>query len=232
MEVVYTDNFQPDLSLWGLRIGEPMIAFTSVLVSLICFYAWRRLGKIAQPRDALRLFRVFFLLLGASTLIGGIVGHAFMHQFPQVFKTPGWVLGMVAVSAFEQVSIVRARSFLKPGQIRALNWLNIAQLTIALSFVFITLWFPAVEIHSAFGLLLMVAPLEARMFLKDQSAVSRHILTGILLLVASVLVHILKISAGIWFCYFDIAHLLMCAAVWMFMKGAERLTTTGDVRTV
>ncbi|MBV6440342.1 MAG: hypothetical protein EPGJADBJ_02008 [Saprospiraceae bacterium] len=223
MEVIPTANFQPDVSLWGLRVGEPVIALTSVLISLFCFYAWMRLGKISQPNDALRLFRVFFMLTGLSTLIGGLVGHAFLHHFSVVFKMPGWVLGMIAVSALEQVSIMRSRSFLGREWVRALGWLNIAQLTVALSVVFITLWFPVVEIHSAFGFLLVIAPLEARMFLKDRSAVSRFILWGILLLVGAVAVHILKISAGVWFCYFDIAHLFMCAAVWMFMTGAERL---------
>lgn len=224
MEVVYTENFQPDLSIWGLRIGEPVITLTSVLVAFFCFYAWVRLGKIAHAGDAHRLFRVFFILMGFSTLIGGIVGHAFMHQLPQVFKTPGWVLGMIAVSAFEQVSILRARSFLKPGSIRLLNWINVTELGIALSFVFVTLWFPAVEMHSAFGLLLVVLPLETRMYFKNKSVVSEYTLAGIGLLVASVSIHILKISAGIWFCFFDIAHLLMCGAIWMFMRGAERIS--------
>ncbi|HRI61828.1 MAG TPA: hypothetical protein PK228_18950, partial [Saprospiraceae bacterium] len=196
MEVVHTDNFQPDVSFWGLRIGEPVVALTSVLVALFCFYAWYRLGKISRPGDALRLFRIFFLLMGTSTLTGGIVGHALMHQFSQVYKAPGWMLGMIGVSAFEQVSIVRARSFLKAGWVQALKWLNIVELMLAMTFVFVTLWFPAVEMHSAFGMLLVVVPLEGRMFFLSRSAVSRYILLGISLLVAGVIVHILKISAG------------------------------------
>lgn len=229
MEVLPTANFQPDVLFWGLRVGEPVIAFTSVLVSLFCFYAWVRLGKIAQPDDALRLFRVFFMLMGLSCLTGGIMGHAFLHHFSIVFKMPGWVLGMVAVSALEQASIVRAGALLGAKWSRALSWLNIAQLTVGLTVVFITLWFPVVEMHSAFGFLLVVAPLETWMLLKNRSAVSRFILSGILLLVLAVAVHLMKISAGVWFCYFDIAHLFMCGAVWMFMRGAERWKAEEDV---
>jgi hypothetical protein len=239
MEVLPTSNFQPDVSFWELRVGEPVITLTSLLVSLFCFYAWARLGKAISMEqlgkgaphllDALRLFHVFFLLMGLSSFTGGIVGHAFMHHFPLVFKTPGWAMGMLAVSALEQVSIIRAKSFLGAVQVKALTWLNIAQLTVALSFVFATLWFPAVEIHSAFGLLLVVAPLEGMMFFKTRSAVSRSILWGILLLVGAVMMHIFKLSVGVWFCYFDIAHLFMCGAIWMFMLGAERLATD-DVR--
>lgn len=223
MEVITTANFQPDISFWGLRVGEPMIALTSVLVSLFCFFAFLRLGRIPQPGDALRLFRVFFLLTGLSTFIGGVVGHAFLHQLPFFCKIPGWALGMIAVSAFEQAAIVRAQSWLGPAWTRFFKWTNIIQLTVALWFVFATLWFPAVEIHSAFGMLLVVAPLEIRTFAKNRSQTSKYILQGILLLIVAVTAHIVKISAGVWFCFFDIAHLMMCVAIRAFMLGAIRL---------
>lgn len=223
MEVLFTANFQPDVSFWGVRVGEPMIALTSLLVSLFCIFAWARLGKIPRPDASLRLFRAFFLLMGLSSFVGGIVGHAFMHCLPFVFKIPGWALGMFAVTALEQVSIMRARPLLGMAKAKALTWLNIVQLVVALSVVFATLWFPAVEMHSAFGFLCVIAPLELMLFFKTRSAVSRFVLGGILLLVGAVTMHILKFSVGVWFCYFDKAHLFMCGAVWMFMLGAERL---------
>ena len=226
MEVLFTDNFQPDVFLWGIRVGEPMIALTSLLVSSFCIFAWLRLGKYPRKDISLRFFRAFFLLMGLSSFTGGMIGHAFMHLFPFIFKTPGWVLGMLAVSALEQASILRAKPYLGAKAALAFTWLNIAQLTVALSFVFATLWFPAVEMHSAFGFLIVVAPLEGIMFFKTRSPISSFVLSGILFLVGAVATHILKVSAGVWFCYFDIAHLFMCGAIWTFMLGAERLTTS------
>jgi len=222
MEVLPTTNFQPDLVVAGLRLGEPVIALTGLLVTLVCFYAWARLGRSSVKEDALRLSRIFFLLMGLSTLVGAFVGHLFLYSLPFVFKTPGWVLGMIAVSAFEQASIVRAKPYLGAGWGRVLTWLNIAELTMALWFVTATLWFPGVEIHSAFGLVCIVAPLEAWLFFKTKQSGSRYILQGIVLLMAAVIIHILKISMGVWFCYFDLAHLVMCGAFWFFMLGAER----------
>lgn len=221
MEVLPTHNFQPDLIVAGLRLGEPVIALTGLLVSLLCFYAWRRLGKIAERDDALRLSRIFFLLMGLSTFIGAMVGHCFLYCLPFVFKTPGWVLGMIAVSALEQASIVKAKPQMNSRWGRVLTWLNITELTVALWFVTATLWFPGVEIHSAFGLLCIVAPLEARAFWKTRNQSSRYILQGILCLVGAAATHIWKVSLGIWFSYFDIAHLLMCGAIWFFMLGIE-----------
>lgn len=221
MEVLPTANFQPDIVVAGIRLGEPVIALTGLLVAVVCFYAWFRLGKTPVTDDTTRLFRIFFLLMGISTVIGAVVGHVFLYCLPFVYKTPGWGLGMVAVSALEQAAIVRARPYLKPFWGKALTWANIVELTLALWFVSSTLWFPAVEMHSAFGLLCVVAPLELWYYRKTGSKESRYLWAGILFLVAGVLFHVLKLSLGVWFCYFDIAHLLMCPAFWCFMLWAE-----------
>ncbi|MCB0524981.1 MAG: hypothetical protein H6576_08635 [Lewinellaceae bacterium] len=220
MEVIPTANFQPDISFWGLRIGEPVIAATGLLISVVCFVAWYRLGKIKDKSDSLRLSRIFFLLTGISTIVGAIVGHAFLYCLPFSFKLPGWILGMIAVSAFEQASIVKARPFLGHKKANILGYLNIAELTFTLWFVSSSLWFPAVEIHSAFGLLLIVLPLELYLLVKSKANQSRQILLGVALLVGAVLAHIFKISLGIWFSYFDIAHLFMIGAMWKFMQGS------------
>ena len=220
MEVLPTANFQPDIVLAGLRIGEPVIALTSILVSMVCFYAWVRLK--AEGDDALKLSRIFFLATGISTFIGSLVGHAFLYAFPFAFKLPGWAMGMIAVSALEQAAVVKTRSIIGAKNARALFFLNITTLTIGLWFLSATLWFPVVEIHSAFGLLLVVAPLEILLWVKTRAQGSREILLGILLLVGAVVAHILKISFGPWFCFFDVAHLFMAAAMWKIMQGAER----------
>jgi len=229
MEVLNTTNFQPDIIVAGLRLGEPMIGFTALLTAVICFYAWIRLGRVAERDDALKLSRIFFLLMGFSTVIGAVVGHFFLYCLPFIFKAPGWGLGMIAVSALEQASIVRARPFIGARWGRVLGWVNILELTLALWFVTATLWFPGVEIHSAFGLLCIVAPLEGLVFLKTKHPGSRYLLQGILFLVAGVLIHILKISLSVWFCYFDIAHLLMGGAFWFFMLGAEAKRVETDL---
>ncbi len=229
MEVLPTTNFQPDILVYGWRFGEPVVVLTGLLVMLISFYSWNRLGKVVQQDDSLKLSRIFFLLMGISTFMGSIVGHCFLYCLPFVFKSPGWLISMIAVSAFEQASIVRAGLFLGVGWSRVLSWLNIIELTLAMWFVTATLWFPGVEIHSAFGLLLIVTPLEIWMFIRKKQPGSRYILIGVLFLLGGVLIHILKFSLGIWFTYFDIGHVLMCVAFWFFMLGAESKQPESDL---
>ena len=219
MEVIITDNYQPDLMFYGLRIGEPVIAFTGVLVSLVCFYAWLRLGKINPKEDSLKLSRGFFFLTGLSSLIGGLFGHAFLYALPQGSKLPGFFLAIIAVSTLAQASIVRTRSLLGSNLAKFLTYLNIFELTLALWIISTTIWIKIVEIHTAFGFLLIIMPLEILLLVKTNAKRSREILWGILLLVGAVSAHIFKISFGVWFSYFDVAHLFVAAAMWKIMQA-------------
>lgn len=221
MEVIPTNNFQPDILLGGIRLGEPVVALTGLLVTVVCFYAWFRLRRLPASNDVLRLSSIFFLLMGFSTLIGAVVGHLFLYCLPFVFKSPGWVLGMISMSAFEQAIIVRAKPFLGAGWGRALTWLNMITLTLGLWFVTSTLWFPGVEIHAAFGVLGIIAPLETILLLKYRNKGSQYLLLGLLFLVVAVLVHIMKLSLSVWFTFFDIGHLLMGISFWLFMLSTE-----------
>ncbi|MDX1911982.1 MAG: hypothetical protein SFV22_10875 [Saprospiraceae bacterium] len=220
MEIIPTQNFQPDIQIGGLRIGEPVIVLTGLLLSGFCFYAWGQLRKKQAGDEARTFARLFFLLMGVSTVVGAFVGHFFLYCLPFEAKLPGWILSMVAVSALEQFSLLRARFVIGEFWYKNLTRLNVLEFALAICFVVMTLWFPAVEIHSAFGLLLIVAPLEALLYIKHGNTGSRRILIGIGWLVVAVLVHILKISLNAWFCYFDIAHILMCIAIWQMMRGA------------
>jgi hypothetical protein len=222
MEVIdTTGNFQPDISLYGFRIGEPVITLTALLISVVCGYCWWRLRKAQSESDALKLTRLFFLFMGISTLIGGLVGHAFLYLLPFGFKIPGWLLGMVAASALAQASVARSEDILKRGTKRFFTVLNIGGFAVLFLLLISTLWFPIVEIHSAFSLVLIVSLLEAYRLKKLSDPGSRFILYGILLAVAAVSVHILKWSLSEWFTFFDIGHVFLCGTMWMIMRGAE-----------
>ena len=215
---------QPDVYFMDVRITEPSIALTSLLITLVCLYAWLRLAR-QERTDEIRLFRIFMLLMGLSTLIGGLAGHAFLYALPFIFKAPGWVLGMLAVTALAQTAIERSKSLLGSGRARILTIVNSVELLIALGVVFATLWFPVVEIHSAFGMLLLLATLEGWMYATTRRRSSLYLLLSIVFAVAAAGAHVAKISLGTWFTFFDIGHVLMCGTIWMILRAAEISTT-------
>ena len=211
---------QPDVYFMDVRVTEPSIALTSLLITLVCLYAWWRLARPSRTVE-IRLFRLFMLLMGCSTLIGGLVGHAFLYALPFIFKTPGWVLGMLAVTTLGQTAIERAKPLVGARWAHILTIINGVELLAALCMVFITLWFPLVEIHSAFGMLLLLGALEGWTYFKTRRRSSQYLLWSILFAVAAAGVHVAKFSLGTWFTFFDIGHVLMCGTICMILRAAE-----------
>jgi len=220
MEIIYTTSYQPDIVLFGLRIGQPMMVITDLLVAAVCLYGW----KCTPSRTgSTTLFRLFFLLTGLSMVVSALFGHAFTYALPKAGVLPGWLLGVVGVSAMEQAAIERTRNLYRRKMGRLLTWLNAAKAGAAFWFVSSTLWFPAVEIHAAAGMLLMVAPLEAYMRIKTGNISSKHILYGIGLLLIAVSIFIFKWIIGIWMGYTDIAHIVMSLAIWQFAVAGQKM---------
>jgi hypothetical protein len=220
MEIIYTTSYQPDIVLFGLRIGQPMMVITDLLVAAVCLYGW----KCTPSRTgSSTLFRFFFLFTGLSMVVSALFGHAFTYALPKAGVLPGWLLGVVGVSAMEQAAIERTRNLYRREMGRLLTWLNAAKAGAAFWFVSSTLWFPAVEIHAAAGMLLMVAPLEAYMRIKTGNISSKHILYGIGLLLIAVSIFIFKWIIGIWMGYTDIAHIVMSLAIWQFAVAGQKM---------
>jgi hypothetical protein len=216
MEIIYTASYQPDIVLFGLRIGQPMMVLTDLLVAGVCLYGWR-VTPSKSPKAL--LFRLFFLFTGLSLLLSAFLGHAFKYSLPREGVLPGWFFGILGVSAMEQSAIERTRHLYGEGIGKIFTWLNAAKAGAAFWFVSSTLWFPAVEIHAAAGMLLAVAPLETFLRIRTGDTGSKYILYGIGLLLLAVSVFIFKWILGPWMGYADIAHIIMSIAIWQFAKA-------------
>jgi hypothetical protein len=197
-------------------LGEPVIVLTGLMISALCFYAWRRLHQSPMNGPGARHYRLFFLLLGLSTLLGAFVGHCFLYCLPFEAKLPGWLLSMFSVWAMVQATLQRHRP-----ESPSLSRLNIVLLAVGVCVVVGTLWFPVVEAYTALGFLGFVLPIAAQKWRAQRDTGSKHLLMGISFLLMAALSHVAHWSPSPWFCYFDIAHLWMLGAVWQFMLAAE-----------
>ena len=71
---------QPDIFLGSVRIQEPIIAITSLVVSAMSFIGFYK-TRFAKKNGSIRLYRLFILFVGISCLISGFLGHAFLYRF-------------------------------------------------------------------------------------------------------------------------------------------------------
>jgi Family of unknown function (DUF6962) len=214
---------QPDGSLLGIRIAEPVTSATALLVSLVCWFAWHRLRTRAPANDVVGLARGFFLLLALATMAGGLIGHAFLYRFTFAWKVPGWILSMAGIVALERAAIIHARPLMAPVWGQVFSVLNVLEFVIVLYLALATLDFRIVEIHAGYGLLIVVGLFEGYVFRKTRDVGSRLILAAVLVATVAAAVQVTRFSLGVWFPYLDVGHVLMCACALLMMRGVERM---------
>ncbi|HYW94759.1 MAG TPA: hypothetical protein VE870_04175 [Bacteroidales bacterium] len=211
------------VDIMGLRILEPVTTATDLIVSAVCFYAFFRLLKKDRSELYFKYFNWFFLTMGLATAIGGLIGHGFLYAFSFEWKLPGWLTSMLSISLLERASIGYAKPLLKPKLRVFLDRANIIELLLFMTLTFSTLNFFFVEVHSAFGLLVVNTPLHLYVYWKTRSAGSKYMLVAISFAMFSAIFFMNEISVHKWFNYFDISHLLMAMGCWFFYQTAKKL---------
>lgn len=198
-----------------------MATLTDLLVAAVNFYAFVQLHKGGSKEKATVYFKYFFLCMGISTTLGGLIGHGFLYAFGFAWKLPGWVVGMSSVFFMERAAIKQARGEMRQSVNTVLSYLNIIELGIFIFIAFYTLNFFFVEVHATYGLM-MVFSLEIFVYKRQRNAASRFILFAVIVSALAATVHLAKISPHTWFNYIDLSHFFMAVASYLFYLGANK----------
>ena len=217
---------QPSVYLAGIRIDEPVTALTDLLVSAVCLGAYLQLSKRGTTSNALLYFRYYFLLMALATLLGGLVGHAFLYALSFPWKLPGWVVSMLSVALIERSSIEYARPLVPARVARFFLTLNIIELITVMSITFYTLDFRWVEFHSGYGLLGVVLPFHFYRYRQTRDRGSLTVIAAVGIATLAAIVYMNRLALHTWFNHLDISHVLMAAGAYVFFLGARVLSKT------
>lgn len=214
---------QPSISPFGICIDEPIAMFTDIIVALVCFYAFYQLSKRKLPGRAQLYFRLYFLLMGVATFLGGVIGHGFLYALSFEWKLPGWIIGMLAVALIQHAAIAHARPLIKPHFGNYFLAFNLIELLTLMILTTVTLDFKWVELHSVYGLLAIVSTFHAYIYYRTKDKGSLIILLGLAITGIASLVFKNKLSIHSWFNYQDLSHSLMAIAAYVLYLAAIRL---------
>jgi Family of unknown function (DUF6962) len=240
---------QPSIFPFGIRIDEPVTTFTDLMVSFVCFYAFCKLNKINVKNRVHLYLRYYFLSMGIATVVGGIVGHGFLYLFeaqwesPEGFvnliakifgedllkdvanpwKLPGWLTSMFSIALVERASIEYARPLISKKVGSFFAWLNIIELLTFVTITFVTLNFFFVEVHSAYGLLIVVLGFNLIVYLKTKKRGSKLFLIAVGFSAIGALFFMNKLGFSPWFNHFDISHVFMTCSAYYFYLGAKEI---------
>jgi hypothetical protein len=207
----------------GIRIDEPIVTLTDLLVSVLCFMFAYQLHKSKKTEKVFLYFKRYFFIMGIATALGGLIGHAFLYQFSFFWKLPGWITSMVSIMFVERAAIEHTRIRLSSSIVKSLKILNIIEFLTFLTLTIVSLNFFFVEFHSGYGLMFVVLSLEGFLFLKTKNEASKFILIGIAFAAAAALFFMNKISPHQWFNYLSVSHVLMAIAACFFYLGTTKI---------
>lgn len=150
----------------GIRIDEPIVTITDLLVSVLCFIYAYKIHKSTKKGKVFLFFKIYFFVMAIATMLGGLIGHAFLYAFSFYWKLPGWITSMISIMFVERAAIEHTRIWLKDSLVKIFGIINIIEFLTFLTLTITTLNFFYVEFHSGYGLMFVVLSLEGFLFLK------------------------------------------------------------------
>lgn len=207
----------------GIRIDEPIVTFTDLIVSFLCFYFFYKLHRSDKKEKVFIYFKIYFLTMGIATFLGGIIGHAFLYAFNFYWKLPGWIVSMISIMFVERAAIEHTRIWLSKTVVNVFKIVNIIEFLTFLILTIITLNFFFVEFHSGYGLMFVVLSLEVFLFIKTKNTASKYFLFGVGFAAIAALFFMNKISPHQWLNYIATSHIFMAIAATFFYIGAKNI---------
>ncbi len=214
---------QPSIEIFGVTIMEPMVTFTDLWISSVCFYAFIRLWELNKQGRVHQYIRWYFLIMGIATFAGGFLGHAFQYAVGLSWKLPGWMISMLAVMAIERASIMHAQPVINRRFGRFLEIFNVIELLTFAVITFSTLNFFFIQVHSAYGLGVVVLPLHFLVYWRTRNEGSRIFVLTVLFATLAAFFYTSEIGIHTWFNHLDVAHTVMAISMYFFYRGARKL---------
>lgn len=217
-----TPTTQPSIEVFGVEIMEPMVTFTDMWITAVCVFAFFKLRKLGKKGKVHQFIRWYFGIMAIATFLGGILGHALQNEISLAWKLPGWLISMLAVMAIERASIMHARPLLNERFGKILGIANIVELLIFAALAFSTLNFFFIQIHSAYGLGLVVLPIHFYVYWKSGNEGSRIFYLTVLFATLAAFFYTSGIGLHKWFNHLDLAHTVMAISLYFFYRGARK----------
>lgn len=217
------------MELTNIRFGEfiwmePVTVLTDLLVSLVSWYGWSTLRNHPEHKhQVVRLYRLFFLTMGAATAYGGIVGHGLQHYVGFAWKVPGWYISMLSVALAERGAIMHARPLMPRKLGDFLAFFNILELLTFMLMAGVTLKFIYVEIHAVYGMLLVVFSFETYVYMKTKDAGSKEVMWAVAAALAAMVVHLSHLTMHRYFNHLDLSHCFMAFSIWLLVRGVKKM---------
>ncbi|MFT5581913.1 MAG: hypothetical protein ACI9G9_001175 [Psychromonas sp.] len=202
--------------LFNLNLQEPMSFVTNWLIAFFCLYAF---GSLKYGKNTfVDRWKNFYLILTISSLLAGL-GHLLFQYFDIYGKMPSWVLGAVAgiFASLGMLSIwhnKKSKSFLT-YVVFIKSIVLVSSALYLKSFLFIAI--------DAILTYLLFCGFMGLLLHRKKYAGMKYIVIGVLVLIPSAFIFLLKVNLHRFLNRDDLSHLLMLFCVILFYKGVRKV---------
>ena len=217
---VLTVMEQPSIDFLHLRIDEPVTSATDLVLAIICFYAFFRIRELEYTGRVKWYFKYYFLTLGLGTMLGGLLGHAFLYRLSEEWKLCSWVLILASVALMAHALVEIAKPLVRPRVSRFISRFNLIVFAAALFFTFWSLAFSPVTYYSIYGMLVVVGSFSFYIYRKTGRRGMRLLLSAVLVGLISVLIFRFQWGLSPWFNHMDISHVILGVSIYGFYRAA------------
>ena len=219
------------ISFFGLDITEPNVFLSDLLMGLTSLYCGWRLSKTSVKSPFRQWWLGFFFLYGISSIAGGF-GHALFTYFGHTGKLFAWITGVFSVYLVERAMTEAHQNTVFKSKLKLFSLLKLVLVLLILFSILIFgpldqkpgLPFLPVAINTIIGIS-WFAGFYAFQLSKVLQESFKYILIGVLIMLPSAFVFLLKINLHPWMDKNDISHLFLSAGIFCFMIGVENISS-------
>ena len=218
------------LDLNGFTILEPNAIITDLIMAGISFYFVFKLYSRRKSHGFLKYWYYFFLTFGIGAIMGSIAHGLYSYSGPQG-KFPTWISGILSVYFIEKAMIKSSRRFNKNNILGKISFFKMIGVFLSVITVISTkafdndhtIGFLPIVINTVIGVFISVS-FASSLNLKFQRSF-KWLILGVVVMLPSAIVFLMKINLFRWFDKGDLSHLLMTIGITLFYLGIKKIDT-------
>jgi hypothetical protein len=212
------------IELFGIIIQEPNGVISDFLMSFVSISLGIFLIQKNKRSEFEKWWIYFFILYGVSAFLGAC-GHGLYYYFGVFGKFPNWITG-IPIIYFIELAMISLYSDLRLKKIlRTISLMKMILVYLILAVLCLTIPiqekpqvpFLPIAFNTIFGVILSAGFIGYHFYKKEKSF--GKIVIGVLIMIPSAFVFLLKINPKPWFDKNDVSHLLLTLGIIFFYLG-------------
>lgn len=220
--------------LFGWELLEPMALITDFAMGFLSIYFAFKVRKLIVHHPFYQYWMWFFLIFGVGAAYGGLA-HAFYGYWGYVGKFPTWISGPIAVYCLEQAMISAHPSRSASRNLKLFSFWKLILVLIVFVLIIVnadlvakpSLGFLPIAINTILGVTATAGVLGLYYYRKGLSINYKYFALGVLIMLPSAFVFLMKINLHPWFDKNDLSHVLLTFGIIYFYLGVKRLHAAG-----